>query len=383
MPTPPDYITFGAPSFPEESIDEVIASIKDGWVGTGPKVAQFESRFAAYKDIPEDRVAAVNSCTAALHLSMLAAGIQPGDEVITTAMTFCATINAILHAGATPVLVDIDPNTLNINPDLIEEKITDRTRAILPVHFAGRLANMKKIVALCQKYNLKLIEDCAHAIEAEDNNLKSGLFGDFGCFSFYATKNITTAEGGMVVTRNPEDAAKIKTLALHGLSHDAWHRFSDSGHKMYLVTECGYKYNMTDIHAALGLSQLDHIDDLYKNRKQLWDTYCRDISHPDIQLPPGLPDDSTHALHLFTLNTKSRGQRDSLVQYLHEHNIGTGIHYPAIPDHPYYAERFGWKPPDYPSATLYGETTLSLPFSPYLTNEQTRHIINTLNDWTP
>jgi len=224
------FLVFGAPAIEDAEIEEVVASMKSGWLGTGPKVARFEQDFAAYKNTPH--VAAVNSCTAALQLSLLAAGLQSGDEVITTPLTFCATVNSIIHAGLRPVLADINPVTMNIAPDSIEKCITSKTRAILPVHFAGRPCDMDAICAIAQKYNLKIIEDCAHAIETEYKGKKAGSFGDFACFSFYVTKNIVTGEGGMVISRHKEDIARIKILALHGMSKDAWKRFGDEGYKL-------------------------------------------------------------------------------------------------------------------------------------------------------
>ncbi len=252
------FLVFGSPMIEEAEIDEVVASLRSGWLGTGPKVARFEEDFRNYKSSPH--AIAVNSCTAALHLSMLAAGLQPGDEVITTAMTFVATVNAIIHAGLTPVLADIDPITMNIDPRSIEQKITSRTKAILPVHFAGRACDMDAICDIANRNNLKIIEDCAHAIETEYKGRKTGSFGDFGCFSFYVTKNIITGEGGMVITKSEEDAAKIKVMALHGLSKDAWKRFSDEGYKHYYATAAGFKYNMMDIQAAIGIHQLKRIE---------------------------------------------------------------------------------------------------------------------------
>src|SRR5207244_1939845 len=226
-------------------IDEVVRCLESGWIGTGPRVARFEKEFAAYKGQPF--AAAVNSCTAAMHLSVLATGIGEGDEVITTPMTFCATVNAIIHAGATPVLADIDPSSMNIDPAAVEARITSNTKAIIPVHFAGRAADMNALNGIAERHGLKLIEDCAHAIETEYHGRKAGTFGDFGCFSFYATKNVTTGEGGMVLTRIEEDLARIKMLALHGLSTDAWKRFSDDGYKHDYVVETGYKCNMMDL----------------------------------------------------------------------------------------------------------------------------------------
>jgi len=253
-----NFLVFGAPLIETPEIEELVSIMNSGWLGTGPRVAQFERDFEAFKEVKQ--VAAVNSGTAALHLSMLAAGLQAGDEVIAPAMTFCATINAIIHTGATPVLADIDGQTMNIDPARIEEKITPKTRAILPVHFAGRPCDMDALCALARKHQLKIIEDCAHAIEAEYQDEKTGTFGDFGCFSFYVTKNICTGEGGMVIARSEKDISRIKIKALHGMSKDAWQRFDDKGYKHYYVLDCGYKYNMMDLQAGIGIHQLKRME---------------------------------------------------------------------------------------------------------------------------
>src|SRR4030095_10681168 len=220
------FLVFGAPQIEQDEIDEVVHSIKSGWLGTGPKVARFEDDFKRYKGA--QHAAALYSCTAALHLAMLTSGVGEGDEVITTPLTFCASVNSIIHTGATPVLADVDARTMNIDPAQVEKKITPRTRAIMPVHFAGRSCDMDALVAIANKHNLMIIEDCAHAIETEYHGRKAGLFGEFGCFSFYVTKNVITGEGGIVVAKDDEKAARIKVLALHGMSKDAWKRFSDS-----------------------------------------------------------------------------------------------------------------------------------------------------------
>ena len=233
-----EFLIFGSPHLGEAEQHEVLDSMQQAWLGTGPKVAQFESAFSQFKGTPA--VAAVSSCSAALHLSCLALGFKPGDEVITTAMTFCATINAIIHSGATPVLADIDPATLNIDPQEIVKKITGKTKAILVVHFAGRPCAMTEISAIAEQYNLKIIEDCAHALETEYKGQKAGTLGDLGCFSFYATKNITTGEGGMVISREERLIEKVKIMAMNGLSADAWKRFSDGGHRHYYVNDIGF-----------------------------------------------------------------------------------------------------------------------------------------------
>ena len=278
-----DFLVFGAPQIEEDEIAEIVDSLRARWIGTGPKVREFEQAFAAYKGTRH--AVAVSSCTAALHLSLIAAGIGPGDEVIVPAMTFCATVNAVIHAGGTPVLADVDPIDFNITLDSLSSKLTDRTRAIVPVHFAGRACDLKGMMNFAREQNLVLIEDCAHAIESTRDGMSAGTAGKFGCFSFYATKNVTTAEGGMVITDDAEAADRIRRLALHGLSADAWTRYSDRGFKHYFVNELGFKYNMTDLQASLGIHQLQRIESNWRRRQEIWNRYqgssmaSRSLSH--------------------------------------------------------------------------------------------------------
>lgn len=370
------FLVFGAPAIGDEEIAEVVASMKSGWLGTGPKVARFEADFAEYKGV--EYSVAVNSCTAALHLSMIAAGLKKGDEVITTPMTFCATVNAIIHAGATPVLADIDPATMNIDPNEVEKKITSKTRAILPVHFAGRSCNMDALCNIAERYNLKIIEDCAHAIETEYKGREVGTFGDFGCFSFYVTKNVVTGEGGMVVAKNEEDIARIKRLALHGMTKDAWKRFSDEGYKHYYVAECGFKYNMTDLQAAIGIHQLKRVDVNWERRQQIWDMYNEAFANLPLTIPASVEPDTRHAYHLYTMliDKKKTGiSRDDFLNAITAHNIGVGVHYLSISEHPYYQKTFGWKPEDYSNSMRIGRQTISLPLSAKLTDEDVGDVI--------
>lgn len=372
------YIVFGAPDIQQAEIEEVVDSLEGGWLGTGPKVARFERDFAAYKGVDEHRVAAVNSCTAALHLSMIAAGLEPGDEVITTAMTFCATVNAIIHAGGTPVLADIDPNTWNIDPADVERRITPRTRVILPVHFAGRPCDMETIMDIARRHDLRVIEDCAHAIESEYKGNKIGTFGDFGCFSFYVTKNVATGEGGMVIAKREEDIARIKTLALHGMSKDAWRRFSDSGYKHYHVVECGFKYNMMDLQAALGIHQLARVEENWLKRQAIWNQYQEAFAALPVTRPIAPDSDTRHAYHLYTLlidESRCGVSRDTLLQLMHARGIGAGVHYLSIAEHPYYARRYGWRAEQYPDALRYGASTVSLPLSSKLTHDAVRRVV--------
>jgi len=371
-----EFIVFGAPQIERDEIDEVVACLESGWIGTGPRVAQFETEFGAYKGQPF--AAGVSSCTAAMHLSVLAAGIGEGDEVITTPLTFCATVNAIVHAGATPVLADVDPVTMNIDPAEVEARITSRTKAILPVHFAGRPANMDALMTIAERHGLKVIEDCAHAIETEYHGRKAGTFGDFGCFSFYATKNVTTGEGGMVLTRKEEDLARIKMLALHGMSKDAWKRFSDEGYKHYFVVETGFKYNMMDLQAALGIHQLRRVESNWLRREQVWQQYNEAFAGLPVTLPAETEANTRHAYHLYTIlidETRTEINRDAFLDLMTTKNIGAGVHYLSVPEHPVYQDKFGWRPEDYPQAMRIGRQTVSLPLSAKLTDAEVARVI--------
>ncbi len=370
------FLVFGAPQIESAEIDEVVATLKSGWLGTGPKVAQFERDFSAYTGAPH--AVAVNSCTAALHLSIVAAHLEPGDEVITSPLTFCASVNAIIHAGATPVLADVDPGTMNIDPAAVAAQITDRTRAILPVHFAGRPCDMDGLTALAARHDLKIIEDCAHAIETEYHGRKAGTFGEFGCFSFYVTKNVATGEGGMVLARDEADAARIKTLALHGMCKDAWKRFGDEGYKHYFVTECGFKYNMMDIQAALGIHQLARVEENWLRRGQVWARYQQAFADMPIGTPAEREPDTRHGYHLFSLlidEERAGLSRDAFLDAMTAANIGVGVHYLSVPEHPYYQERFGWRPEDHPNAMRIGRQTVSLPFSAKLSDRDVEDVI--------
>ncbi len=371
-----DFLVFGAPAIEDDEIQEVVASMKTGWLGTGPKVAQFEQDFRTYKGA--EHSLAVNSCTAALHLSLLACGLKSGDEVITTALTFCATINAIIHSGATPVIVDVDPVTMNIDPEQIRAHITPRTRAILPVHFAGRPCDMAAILAIAAEYDLKIIEDCAHAIETEYWGRKAGTFGDFGCFSFYVTKNITTGEGGMIVARSKEDADRLKCLALHGMSKDAWSRFSDKGFKHYQVVESGFKYNMMDLQAAIGIHQLKRVHTYWQRRRQIWQRYNEAFTNLPFITPASPEMGTRHAYHLYTLlidEQRAGIDRDSFLMAMQSQKIGVGVHYLSIAEHPFYQERFGWQPEDCPNAMAIGRQTVSLPLSARLSDSDVEDVI--------
>jgi dTDP-4-amino-4,6-dideoxygalactose transaminase len=375
------YITFGAPRFGAAERAEVIDSMDRSWIGTGPKVQQFEQAFREYLGVPH--AVAVNSCTAALHLSMVVAGIERGDEVITTSMTFAATANAIIHAGGTPVLVDCDRYTQLIDVESIERAITPRTRAIIPVHLAGRICDMPSIMELARKHRLIVIEDAAHAIEGVIDGQKVGGIGDFTCFSFYTTKNITTGEGGMITTASAEHEPALREYALHGLSRDAWKRYNDEGTRHYQVRVPGFKYNFTDLQAAIGLHQLAQIEPWLLRREELWRRYDEAFAGLPVDLPLPAPAGMRHARHLYTLMIDAERTgltRDRFMQSLHERGIGTGVHYVAVHLQPYYRRTFGYRPESLPNAAWISERTVSLPLSPHLSDDDLQRVISAVYD---
>jgi len=371
-----DFLVFGSPLIEQPEIEEVVASMKSGWLGTGPKVHKFEEMFTEYKG--SKYAMAVNSCTAALHLSLLAIGLKPGDEVIVPTMTFTSTASVVIHAGGIPVFADCNKNTMNIDPEDIERKITPKTKAIIPVHFAGRACEMDAIMEIAERHNLRVIEDCAHAIETEYHGKKAGTFGDLGCFSFYVTKNIVTGEGGMAITDNEEYASTIKIMALHGMSKDAWKRFGDSGYKHYQVLYAGYKYNMMDLQAAIGIHQLPRIDKYWKRRQEIWDRYNEAFKDLPVFTPAPVEPDTKNAYHLYTLLLDIDNlniTRDEFLDEMTKINIGVGVHYIALHLHPFYQNAFGYKTGDFPNAEWISERTVSIPLSAKLTDEDVKGVI--------
>jgi dTDP-4-amino-4,6-dideoxygalactose transaminase len=367
---------FGRPAIGEDEIREVEATLRSGWIGTGPRVAQFQEEFRQY--IGTKHALALNSCTAALHLAMIAAEVGPGDEVITTPLTFAATANSIVHTGATPVFADVDRQSQNLDPDAIAAAITPRTRAIIPVHFAGRPCAMDAILELARRHGLKVIEDAAHAIETLDHGRHAGAIGDAGCFSFYVTKNLVTGEGGMVTTDDDEAAATIETYGLHGLSRGAWKRYGDEGFVHYEVLHPGFKYNMTDLQAALGLHQIRKLPAYAAIRRRIWEQY--DAAFADLPLETPAPEDpgTRHARHLYTILLdleRLAVSRDAIVEQLKREGIGTGIHFLSLHLHPYYRDRFGFAPEAFPNAQDISRRTISLPLSGGLQDQDVADVI--------
>jgi len=370
------YLIFGSPLIEEPEIQEVVDTLRSGWLGTGPKVAKFEDIFKEYTGAKY--AIALNSCTAGLHLAMVVTGIRSGDEVITTPLTFASTANAIIHTGAKPVFVDVEKEAMNIDPEKIEEAITPRTRAIIPVHFAGRPCNMDAIMDIARQHDLIVIEDAAHCIEGWYKGKKIGNIGDMTCFSFYVTKNIVTGEGGMVTTNKEVWADKIKMYGLHGLSKDAWRRYSDEGFIHYQVLFPGFKYNMMDIQASLGIHQLKRIDKYLKRREEVCGKYNSAFSNLPVSCPAEPEKNTVHARHLYTLLIdidKIKKTRDDIQQELHELNIGTGIHFISLHLHDYYRKTYDFKPDDFPNAKYISDRTISLPFSAKLMDEDVEDVI--------
>ncbi len=371
-----NFLVFGAPFIGEEEIDEVVDTLRSGWLGTGPKVARFEELFRHY--VGAEYAIAVNSCTAGLHLSMVVSGLRSGDEVITTPMTCCATVNSIVHAGATPVLVDCGRDTLLIDPQRIQDAITSRTRAIVPVHLCGRPCDMDAILNIAARHNLIVIEDAAHAIETTYRGRKVGAISPLTVFSFYVTKNVVTGEGGMVTTNDPKVAEKLRLYSLHGMSKDAWKRFSDSGYKHYQVVVPGFKYNMMDLQAAIGIHQLARVEVALQRRNEIWQRYNQAFADLPVTVPASDEPHTLHARHLYTLmidKGKCGVSRDEFLERLHSQNIGAGVHYVGVHLQPYYQTRFGYRPEDFPNATWISDRTVSIPLSPKLTDEDVEDVI--------
>ena len=377
-PVRDEFLVFGAPLIEEEAIAEVVETLRSGWIGTGPKTRRLEELFADFMGM--GHACALSSCTAGLQLGLEVLDIGPGDEVITTPMTFAATGNVIVHTGATPVFADIDRESLLIDPDDVERRITPRTRALMPVHMAGRPCDMWRLRAIADEHGLPIIADSAHAIESLYHGRPVASLADISVNSFYVTKTMTTIEGGMLLTENPEWAERVEILRNHGLSRDAWKRYTVHGFQPYEVIEAGYKHNMTDVQAALGLHQMTRIEDNLAVRERHWQAYRDELDDLDcITLPAEDPEPTNrHARHLFTilldLDRLSLG-RDDFAAAMHAENIGTGIHFSALHLNRFYRERFGFAEGDLPNAEWVGERTLSLPMSAKLTDADVQDVI--------
>lgn len=379
------FLPFSLPTIGEEEIAEVVDSLKSGWITTGPKTKRFEEEFQKY--IGSKHAIAVSSCTAGLHIALAALGVGPGDEVIVPTLTFCSTANVVVHLGARPVLVDVGED-FNVTPEAIEQAITPKTKAIIPVHYGGQPCDLEAIYALAARYNLPVVEDAAHAVGATYHGHKIGSdalqLSTFNVqrvtvFSFYATKNMTTGEGGMITTADDELAERMRLLSLHGMSHDAWKRYTSAGSWYYEVVLPGYKYNMTDIQAALGIHQLRKLDSFIATRQhyaRLYDQAFGDL--PEVKTPI-THSDRSHVYHLYVIRLNLERltiDRAQFIEELKALNIGTSVHFIPVHLHPFYREAFGYRPGDFPVAERLYKQIISLPLFPRMSENDIQDVID-------
>ncbi len=369
-------IEFFRHSIDERDIERLGNVLRSIFLTTGAEVEEFEKLFARY--LGTSHAVGVTSCTAALHLSLIALGVGPGDEVITTPMSFCATSNAIIHAGAEPVFVDVEEETGNINAELIEQAITRKTKAIIPVHLYGQMCDMKRIHEIARQYNLRIIEDAAHAIESERDGIRVGQLADTACFSFYATKNITSGEGGAITTSEGSLAEQLRMLRLHGIDRGAADRYTRK-YQHWDMPLLGWKYNMDNIQAALLIGQIERIEELWNKRDHLWQLYEQELGGiKGIRILTTLPG-VKHARHLFTVLVPA-GRRDRILWRLQERNIGVAVNYRPIHLLKYYRESFGYREGVFPVAEEIGRRTISLPLYPSLREEEVLYIVRVLKE---
>jgi perosamine synthetase len=378
--TATDLLPFHRALIEDEEIRAVADVLRSGWLSTGPRVKEFEASFA--RRLGAGHALAVNSCTAALHLALAAIGISEGDEVIVPTMTFAASGEVVLYFKARPVLVDCGRNSFHVDPGGIERAITSRTRAIMPVHFSGCPCDMDAILSLAKRHRLKVIEDAAHALPARYNGKNVGAIGDITCFSFYATKTLTTGEGGMATTEDPELAERMRIFSLHGISKDAWKRYSADGSWRYDILEIGYKYNMTDIQAALGLVQLAKCDAMRERRAAIAKHYSESLGALDAYEEPATPNHVQHAWHLYVLLVNLatlRIDRDRVIEELKLRGIGTSVHFIPLHLHPLY-QRLGYRRGQFPNAEERFSRCISLPLYPGLAEADEDRVIEALHD---
>jgi len=376
-----DFLPFHRSDVGEEEVAEVVEVLRSGWLTTGPKVREFEREFAAM--VGAQHAIAVNSCTAALHLALEAIGICEGDEVLVPTMTFAATAEVVTYFKAKPVLLDCTESTLNLNTDLIEKTITKKTKAIIPVHFAGHPCDLKPIHAIAKANNLHVIEDAAHALPARYHGKMIGSISDITCFSFYATKNITTGEGGMITTDNAEWAARMRMMSLHGLSRDAWNRYSSQGSWYYEILSPGFKYNLTDIAAALGLAQLKKCDRFWKGREQYAARYREGFKDLLEIVCPQTDAHVQHAWHLYVIQLeldRLRISRDEFIRQLQEAGVGCSVHFIPLHLHPYHRDKGSYRPEDFPVSSRVFQRIVSLPLYSKMTEDEIDRVIGIVRD---
>jgi dTDP-4-amino-4,6-dideoxygalactose transaminase len=376
-----DFLPYNLPDISDAEVDAVVETLRSGWLAPGPRARAFEEDFARYAGTKH--AIALDSATAGMHLALICADIGPGDEVITTPTTFAATVNVIIHAGATPVLADICGDDYCIDPAAIERAITPRTKAIMPVHHGGSACRMPEIMAIAKAHNLRVIEDAAHAIGTRIDGHNVGAFGDATVFSFYPTKNVTSGRGGMLTTDDDAIAERARLLALHGMSNDAWDRYTARGSWSYRVLAAGYNYAMSDFQAALGHAQLSRIEEFQSKRRRLAEQFNKRFAElPEIAPPVERPG-TTHAWHLYVIRLRPkrlRIDRDAFIVQMKERGIGTSVHFIPIHHHPYYREQCGWAPGDFPVADGAFETMVSLPLYTRMTEAEVDRVASAVED---
>lgn len=375
-----EFLPFSRPVISEKTIDEVVDCLKSGWVSTGPRVSQFSENLKQYFDAPY--VVPLMSATAGLHLSLLAMNLEPGDEVITTPLTFAATLNTIVLAGGKPVLIDIDPKTFNMDINLLESAISNRTRVIIPVHFAGLAVDLDPLYDLASYHGIRVLEDAAHAMGSAYKGKRIGSFGDTHVFSFHPTKNMTTGEGGCVVTKDQHLAEQIMRLCFHGIDRQAFNRYGKNGTQDYAVVMPGFKYNMMDIQAAIGIHQLQELDQFIVRRQELANRYIEALSDwEQWELPISPSYDHLHSWHIFTplINEAAASMnRNEFMQLMKERNIGTGLHYQAAHLFPYYRHTFKYQLGDFPHAEDVSERIVSLPLFPGMSDADHDRVLDVM-----
>jgi dTDP-4-amino-4,6-dideoxygalactose transaminase len=375
------FLAFHVPDIGDEEVAAVAETLRSGWLTTGPKVHAFEHDFARYIGTPH--AVALNSCTAALHLALDTIGLSEGDEVLVPTMTFAATAEVVLYFRARPVLVDCEPDTLNVDPEGLERAISKRTRALIPVHYAGHACDMAPILQIARTHRLKVIEDAAHALPASYNGQRVGTFGELACFSFYATKTICTGEGGMVTTANPEYAESVRMMSLHGISKDAWKRYSAEGSWYYEIVRPGFKYNMTDIAATLGLVQLGKCDRLWQARNRIAEIYSEALADLEGIVLPAARSNVEHAWHLYPIRLGLEQLRISRVEFItlmREHNIGSSVHFIPLHLHPFYRDTYRYRRENFPNASNAYERLVSLPIYPAMTDSDVADVVTVVRD---